>query len=254
MMARDKKPVNWGVPGQTGVTEDGIPWYVPEGGPSRMDRIMQRLLRLPGTYAPVGARLVPARTAAEVKERSLRKYHDTVVAFLNEGEQIDGFIRFALDEHVPQPPRGNLEAKIGPNPLKHWWMGGGWDSMAGHLVVTIGSSRTHELNGPSVVDRCELWVRTDRRVVLMAGGMDNPLCVDAEYGLGQVGLRPDWQPGQTNGEPRRVDIAFADGSWLGLQGYDHDVPGPTEGFPERDLLAELVGAPVTASCLPAMGR
>jgi hypothetical protein len=31
---------------------------------------------------------------------------------------------------------------------------------------------------------------------------------------------------------------FADGSWLGLQGYDHDVPGTTEGFPERDLLAE----------------
>jgi hypothetical protein len=247
MMARDKKPINWGVPGQTGVTDDGIAWYVPEDGPSRMDRIMQRVLRLSGTYAPVGARLVPARTAAEVKERSLRKYHDTVAAFLDEGEQIDGFIRFALDKHVPQPPRGNLEAKIGPNPLKHWWMGGGWNSMAGHLVVTIGSSR-------SAVDRCELWVRTDRRVVLMAGGMDNPLCVDAEYGLSQVGLRPDWQPGQTNGEPRRVDIAFADGSWLGLQGYDHDVPGTTEGFPQRDLLAELAGPPVTASCLPAMGR
>lgn len=65
-----------------------------------------------------------------------------------------------------------------------WWMGGGWDSMAGRLVARIGISRTHELNGLSVVDRCELWVRTDRRVVLMVGGMDTPLCADAEYARG----------------------------------------------------------------------
>jgi hypothetical protein len=216
---------------------------------------MQRILRIHGSYAPVGARLVPARTAAEVKERILPKFHDKVAALLPEDEQIDGFIGFALDaEHVPQPPGSRLGAKIGPNPIKHWWMGGDWNSLAGRLIVVLGGSRTHDLTGPSVIDRHRVWVRTSRRIVIMAGSIDNPLWIETDFGLDQVGLRPGWQPGDDKSEPSRIDIAFADGSWLGLEGYELNVPGSTEGFPVRDLLAELAGPPVTATCLPARGR
>jgi hypothetical protein len=229
---------------------------VPENGPTRRDHFMRWLFQVDGSYMPIGARPIPARTAAEVKERSLRNYHDRVAALLPEDEQIDGFIGFALDaEHVPQPPGGRLGAKIGPNPVKHWWMGGDWDSLAGQLIITLGGSRTHDLTGPSVTDRNRLWVRTSRRVVIMAGGMEKPLWIETNLGLDQVGVRPGWHPGDpAKGEPRRIDIAFIDGSWLGLQGYDLHVPGSTEDFAAAALLAELAGPSVTATCLPARGR
>jgi hypothetical protein len=253
MMPR-KKTV-WGKPGQTGVTEDGVPWYVPDKPPGWWERFLYWVSPDDGTGSfPAGARLVPARTAAEVRERTLLKYHDRVAALLPEDEQIDGFIGFALDEHVPQPPGSRLGAKIGPNPIKHWWMGGDWNSLAGRLIIALGGSRTHDLTGPSVMDRNRVWVRTDHRIVIMAGGIDNPLWIETDFGLDQVGLRPGWQFRQFTGERRQVDIAFIDGSWLGLQGYDLDVPGSTEELAEAALLAELAGPSVTAACLPARGR
>lgn len=255
-MPRDKKRVNWGEPGQTGVTDDGIPWYVPDKPPGLMERALWNMFPGNGTSGiPAGARFVPARTAAEVRERSMRKYGSRFTEILDEGEELEGFIGFALSgDHVPQPPRAGLEAKIGPNPLKKWWMGGEWESMAGKLNIAAGSSRTHDPAMPSATDRHFMLTRTSRRILIMIGSMDSPEGPKrhdtiAEYPVSQIGIHPAWQP-QESGDVERVDIAFADGSWLGLLGYDSAVPGPTDGWPVRDLLAELAGPPVVSTVLP----
>ena len=253
-MARNKAV--WGTPGQAGVTNDGIPWYMPDEPPGFMERMLYKVFPGNGTSSfPAGARLVPARTAAEVRERSMRKYGGRFTGVLRQGERIEGFIGFALSgDHVPQPPRVGVEAKLGPNPLKDWWMGGGWDSAAGQLVIAGGSSRSHDAHMPSAYDRHFMLARTSHRFLILIGAMDGAGDVKrdnilAQYGLNQLGIRPDWQP-QDHGNPERVDIAFIDGSWLGLLGYDSAVPGPTEGWPVRDLLAELAGPPVTGTLLP----
>lgn len=252
-MAREKKPINWGVPGQTGFTRDGVPWYVPETGPTRADRFQRWLLQLHGSDDwPVGARLIPAKTPDEARERSIRRYGDRVAKVLREGEEIEGFIQFVTDDHVPQPPRVKLEAKIGPNKLRHWWMGGDWNTAAGKLVMRLGNTREHD--GSGAITRRQLLVRTRSRIVITAGSMYNPLWILAEYSFDQIGLRPGWQPGDpAKGEGDRVDIAFSDGSWIGVIGQDHDVPGSTEDFVIRDLIAQLIGPPVTATVLPALG-
>jgi hypothetical protein len=58
-------------------------------------------------------------------------------------------------------------------------------------------------------------------------------------------MPPSGAPGDpAGGWPYRVDIAFADGSWLGVTGLTTRVPGGTVGYPDRDLLAELAGPPI----------
>jgi len=246
-MARDTRPVNWGQPGQTGVTKDGVPWEVPAAGPSRRDRVMQRVFGVHGTYMPVGARLIPARTPADVQERVTLKYGETVARLLDPGEELCGFIGFSLGEHIPYPPRSTMTAKVPPSPVKHWWMGGGWDTMAGQLVIAVGGS------GETV--RRAVWVRTDRRIVIMAGETDSTRGITVQYDPRQVGVLPGWTPPDpAQGQARRVDIAFADGSWVGLWGSDRCVPGSTEGYPIPRLIAELAGPPVTATVMPPLGR
>lgn len=248
-----RKP-DWGTPGQTGVTSDGIPWYVPDKPPGFVERMMYTAFPGNGTSGiPAGARFVPARTPDEVLERVMRKYHDSVASVLDDGEDIVGFIGFALNDRVPQPPRFGLEAKIGPNPLQHWWMGGDWDSMAGQLLRAIGSSRQYGTTDSVVADRQQIWIRTSRRVVIAGWRMSNPTSEYASYSLDQVGIHPGWQPHATD-DVFRVDIAYADGSWLGLEEFDEEIPGPMEGFPARDLLARLAGPPVTAAPLPPIRR
>lgn len=246
-MARRKTV--WGTPGQTGVTKDGVPWYVPEKGPGFLERLQYRLFPVgEGRSYPPGARLVPARTAEEVRERVARKYSDRVARCLDDGEKIAGFIGFAFGEHVPQPP-GALGRKAGPMPIRNWWMGGGWDSLAGQLITAVGGSKDSAASLPA--DRHLVWVRTDRRVAVMDGPTDSPTYIMASLGLGQVGVRPgDYLGDPAKGQGDRVDIAFVDGSWLGLRGYDLQVPGSTEGHAERLLLAELAGQPVVAEVQP----
>lgn len=256
-----RKKTTWGRPGDTGVTRDGIPWYVPEGRPGLGERFLYWLFPSPNGdgrdgIMPAGARFLPAKTAAEVHERVMRKYGEGIAKLVNEGEELHGFTEFFFDENIPQPPRIGLAAKIGPNPLKQWWMGGGWDTMAGRLVVQIGSSRYHDYNSSGVHPRGEMLVRTSRRILIIAGNMERQAWTDGEYAPDQIGIRPGWRPGdRTKGEnPYRVDIAFADGSWLGAIGSNPRVPGGSSVDAGRDLLAELVGPPVTASVLPALGR
>lgn len=50
------------------------------------------------------------------------------------------------------------------------------------------------------------------------------------------------------------NVAFADGSWLRVDGTnDAAIPDGSEVRADRDLLAELVGPPVTADVLPPPG-
>jgi hypothetical protein len=250
MMTRRKTV--WGTPGQTGVTKDGIPWYVPEEGPGFLERLQYKLFPAGegGSYPP-GARLVPARTADEVRQRFMRRYGDRVARVLNDDEEIVGFVGFALGDHVPQPP-GAIGRKTGPSPVRQWWMGGGWDSLAGQLITAVGGSKDSAVDLPA--DRHLVWVRTDKRVAIMDGPTDNPTYVKAYFGLGQVGVRPgDYLGDPAKGQGDRVDIAFADGSWIGLRGYDLNVPGSTEKHAERMLLAELAGPPVVSQVQPAVG-
>lgn len=253
-MAR-KKTV-WGKPGQTGVTDDGIPWRVPDTGPSFGSKLLYTLFPGGGNYIPAGAKFVPAETAAEVQERAMRKYGNEILRLLDDGEELRGFSQFLLDEKVPQPPRGGIEAKIGPNPVKRWWMGGDWNTLAGQLNIAIGGSRYHDPDGSGVHPRRELLIRTSRRVMIWDGSMETPVCLAGQYALDQIGLRPGWRPDDpANGDDARVDIAFADGSWLGVIGTnDAKIPGGATTRAQRDLLASLVGPPVTASVLPALGR
>ncbi|MBO0801633.1 MAG: hypothetical protein J2P25_00955 [Nocardiopsaceae bacterium] len=127
-------------------------------------------------------------------------------------------------------------------------MGGGWDSMAGELVVAVGGSRN--LNYIEKFDRSLTWIRTSARVVIMHDSPDHDGRLVTEYEAGQVGIRPDWQPGERS---QRVDVAFADGSWIGFRAKSR-VPGGAEDHAVRDLLAELAGPPVTATVLPPLGR
>lgn len=244
-MAAEKKPVRWGQPGETGVTEDGVPWYVPEHGPSRMDRFMEKIFRVSGSYMPVGAKPIPARTAAEVRKRCILGYAKRVASYLDEDERIDGFVRFEINDRVPQPPGSSLSSTTGPSKLKHWWMGGDWNSIAGRLLVAVGGTSGHAV-------RHLLWVRTNRRVAVMDGPMDNPMVIDFSFGLDQVGVQPGWQP-YGGGDMRRVDVAFADGSWLGVKSSIAEVPGGAEESAVRDLLVELAGPPVVTEVQPAVG-
>jgi hypothetical protein len=247
-----RKKTIWGGPGETGVTKDGIPWAVPLTGPGRGAKIFYALFPGGGVYMPAGAKFVPAQTAAEMQERLTRKFGQGITKLLDEDEHLVGFADFLIDENVPQPPRIGIEAKIGPSRRKHWRMGGGWDTAAGQLIMRIGGSRGHR----GILPRDELLIRTDRRVMIWRGNMERPAWIDAEYGLNQIGIRPDWQPiDRSSLDDRwRVDIAFPDGSWIGVNGASGHVPGGSEFPAGRDLLAELAGPPVAAYPLPALGR
>lgn len=253
-MARKKTP--WGKPGETGVSQDGIPWQVPEGQPTAGERFRRWLSMAPETAPdetmPAGARYIPARTAEDVRERCARKYIDNIEALdiLEPGEKLIGFADCGLDQNVPLPPQPGIPQK---EPAGGWWMGGDWDSTAGKLLMGINSIRTKDQKIVSVLYRGMLWIRTGKRVLVLTGNMETPAASIGEYKLDQVGLRPEWtaESAAEAGTPYRVDVAFADGSWLGVTGLTTRVPGGTEGYPDRDLFVELAGDPVRAETLPA---
>lgn len=245
-----RKKTAWGEPGQTGVSREGVPWRVPDEQPPVGVRFRRWLSLAPETAPdetmPRGARFVPARTPDEVQDRCMRKYGGAIVDLLGKEETLEGFADFGLDENVPLPPQPGLGLK---EPAGGWWMGGGWDTTAGQLLKRVADTRTRDQKIVSVLYRGMFWIRTSRRVLVMSGNMETPAASIGEYEPGQVGLRPGWEPADSY----RVDIAFADGSWLGVTGLTTRVPGGTEGYPDRDLLARLAGPPVTKETLPAFG-
>lgn len=264
-----RKKAARGAPGETGVSEDGIPWQVPERRPGAGERFRRWLSLAPATAPdetmPEGAEFVPARTPQEVLQRCARRYGDNIAGLLDADETLTGFVDLGLDQHVPRPPQPGLDQ---PEPAARW-MGGDWDSTAGQLVTSIDGVGPRNQKSLTVLYRGLLWIRTSRRVLILAGNMETPAASGGEYPLDQVGLRPGWAPwtapdgidrhligrapgrvlargaGDTGGgSPYRVDIAFADGSWLGVTGLTTRVPGGTVGYPDRDLLAELAGPPI----------
>jgi hypothetical protein len=172
------------------------------------------------------------------------KHRDRIAEFVHPSEEIAGFIGCYLDDHVPQPPRTGIGARVGPVPVKNWWMGGGWDSAAGRLVTAAGSTRDWELGQPSTTNRHMTWVRTSQRILVLIGPMSAPDHVIGEYAPDQVGLRSSWTP--LKGQPHRVDIAFSDGSWLGILASIGGIPGPVKDLAQRSLLVELAGPPVVS--------
>lgn len=250
-----RKKAAWGKPGETGVSRDGIPWLVPDEQPTTGQRF-RRWLSLapaddPDESMPRGAQFVPARTADEVAERCTHRYGGAIrdLDLLAEDETLVGFADFGLDDNVPLPPRHGQEPL---DPTREWWMGGGWDTTAGRLLTSIDSARTKDQKSVSVLYRGMLWIRTSRRILILSGNMETPASSCGEYAHDQVGLRPDWEPADPARaeKPYRVDIAFADGSWLGVTGLTTRVPGGKEGYPDRDLLARLAGPPATETTLP----
>lgn len=252
-MPKAKKPVNWGRPGDTGVSKyNGTPWYVPENAPTLLDRVLQAVFRLKGDDRPIGARDLRAGTAAEAQSRLAgSRSHRQIAQRLNlaPGEELQGFVTISFNEHVPQPPAtGVLGRAVGP--VRKSWMGGGWDSMAGRLLITIGRSTASALemvadltldDANRVLPRGQVWVRTSHRILLFPSieGQDP---ATAEYRPGEIGVRPGWQPDPK--QPGRVDIAFADGSWIGVEAKDSGVPGGSAPTVARDLLVRLAGPPV----------
>lgn len=186
----------------------------------------------------------------------MRAHGETIRKLLRDNEELSGFAQFSITEKAPQPPRGAIEASVGPNPLKRWWMGGDWGSMAGQLNIRFGGSRYSNPDNSGIRPRHGLLIRTSQRVMIWGGSMRTPVDFLAEYALDQIGLAPGWQPDDsTNGQVTRVDIAFPDGSWLGVtSGATSNIPGRSTNRAGRDLLAELLGPPVTADTLPALGR
>jgi hypothetical protein len=244
-----KKPA-WGKPGETGVSKQGIPWRVPNEQPGVRERLARWLSLAPGDdpdeTMPRGAEFVPARTADEVAERCMLRYGGAIADLdvLAPDETLTGFTDFGFDGNVPLPPHPGHEPL---DPARDWWMGGRWDSTAGQLLTAIDDARTKDQKGVSVLYRGMLWIRTSRRVLVLSGNMETTAASCGEYPLEAVGLHPGWQPADGS---YRVDIAFADGSWLGATGLTTRVPGGKEGHPDRDLLARLAGDPVTETTLP----
>lgn len=255
-MARNRKTTIWGQPGQTGVTPDGIPWRVPDTGPSFGAKLFYTLFPGGGTYMPAGAKFVPASTGPEVHERIMRKHGDSIRRLLRDDEELQGFADFFISEKVPQPPRNRPDDKSRPNPLKRWWMGGDWSSMAGQLNIYFGGSRIRGEQGTSILARDGLLIRTSQRIMIWKGTIEKPMHLLTEYGLDQIGVRPDWNRYWTEYESTsRVDVGFPDGSWLGVNsGCSSATPGGATSEAARDLFASLAGKPVSAEALPALGR
>jgi hypothetical protein len=210
-------------------------------------------------------------STAELNEASLQLYGKHFVGLLQDGEELRGIPAFELTDNVPRPPAdllyggggipavGRLYENHKYNDSERYrfklaghggtWMGGNWDSDAGRFALAVGDWPLR----PGLI--ANYLVFTNRRVLLISGLFLvstkpyklSPPRLQMEYRPGDISIRPGW-PGTAKGYIYRVDLAFPDSSWVGIEGTS--LGRCTVGTAEntsclyRDLIAELLGFPV----------
>jgi hypothetical protein len=126
------------------------------------------------------------------------------------------------------------------------WMAGDWDSDAGKFALAVGDWPLR----PGLI--ANYLVFNSYRVLLISGLFLvsikpyklTPPPLRLEYRPGDISIRTGW-PGTAKGHIYRVDLAFPDGSWVGVEGTS--IGRCTVGTGDnpsrlyRDLIAELLG-------------
>jgi hypothetical protein len=210
-------------------------------------------------------------TAAELNEASLRLYGRHFAGLLQDGEELRGIPGFQLTDNVPRPPAELIYGAARLSLLRRMqenkkyrnsesyrfklaghggtWMGGDWDSDAGKFVLAVGDWPMR----PGLI--ANYLVFTSRRVLLISGLFLKsikpykltPPRLQVEYQPGDISIRTGW-PGTAKGYIYRVDLAFPDGSWVGIEGTSTGRcavgTGDNPSRLYRDLIAELLGFPV----------
>jgi hypothetical protein len=236
-------------------------------------RIWAKMLGVtPEEYRRRLSELPRPTTAAELNEASLRLYGKHFVGLLQEGEELRGIPSFELTDNIPRPPAeliygadrlpllGRMYENHKYNDSERYrfklsghggtWMGGDWDSNAGEFALSAG----HWLVERNLIDN--YLVFTNRRLLLVSGPFLArikpytlvPAKLQREFRSGFISIRPGW-PGTAKGYIYRVDLAFPDGSWIGIEGtgggYCSIATGDNSSRLYRDLIAELLGFPVS---------
>jgi hypothetical protein len=173
------------------------------------------------------------------------RFGDAVVELLAPGEQLLGLTDQGVSGN-PKPPRRLLPKRSLIDrvvAVQNWqlldpivntftkvsageMMGGGWDSRAGQLVVSVVGA--HE-QGVLQTGKL-LLVFTDRRSLLVAGRPvpSKPSHILLEYPRGELRPRTGWAP---DPKKARIDVEFGDGSWVGF-----DTRGPEGAVLTQRLL------------------
>jgi hypothetical protein len=235
-------------------------------------RIWAKMLGMPPEeYRRRISELPRPTTTAELNEASLSRYGRYFASLLQDDEELLGIPAFEVTRNIPRPPAELIYGEyrlpvIGRMYESHkyndsvryrfklaghggTWMGGDWDSDAGKFAVGVGGWAVR----PRLI--ANYLVFTSRRVLITSGvcisvrrpGTFVPPALRMQYRPGEITIRPGW-PGTAKGHIHRVDLAFPDDSWIGVEGTglgDCTVStGKTPGLMYRDLIAELLGFPV----------
>jgi hypothetical protein len=235
-------------------------------------RIWAKMLGMtPEKYLQRIGELPRPTTTAELNEASLRIYGRYFASLLQDGEELLGIPAFELTRNIPRPPAELIYAEAGLPVIGRMyenhkyndsaryrfklaghggtWMGGDWDSDAGKFAIAVGNWPMR----PRLI--ANYLVFTSHRVLLTSGvhisvrkpGTFIPPTLRMQYRPGDLTIRPGW-PGTAKGYTYRVDLAFPDGSWIGVEGTglgDCTVcTGNSPALLYRDLIAELLGFPV----------
>jgi hypothetical protein len=210
-------------------------------------------------------------TTAELNEASLRLYGRYFVGLLQDGEELLGLPAFMLTENVPRPPADLLYGEGGLpvvgriyenhkyNDSERYrfklaghggtWMGGDWDGDAGRFAIAAGDwpARPRFITNYLVFTSSRVLLTSDVFIASTRPDKFTPPTLQMEYRPGDISIRPGW-PGTAKHYIYRVDLAFPDGSWIGIEGTNHGRctidTGTSPALLYRDLIAELLGFPV----------
>jgi hypothetical protein len=210
-------------------------------------------------------------TTAELNSASLGEYGRYFESLLQDGEELRGIPAFQLTENVPRPPYNLLYGEDGLplvgrvyenhkyNDSERYrfklaghggtWMAGDWDSEAGKFALAAGgwAVRPRVLANYLVFTSSRILLTSDVFIASTKPDRFTPPTLQMEYRPGAISIRPGW-PGTAKGYIYRVDLAFPDDSWIGVQGTSHGrcsiYTGKCPSLLYRDLIAELLGFPV----------
>jgi hypothetical protein len=235
-------------------------------------RIWAKMLGMsPEEYLRQKSNIPHPTTTDELNSASIRRYGQYFAGLLHDGEELRGIPAFKLTENVPRPPaelihgeaRLPLVGRMYENHKYHdseryrfklaghggTWMGGDWDSDAGKFAIAAGGwgVRPRSIANYLVFTSFRVLLASDRYPIAEKPGTFIPPRLQMEYRAGDIAIRPGW-PGTSKGYIYRVDLAFSDGSWIGIQGTSQGhcsiYTGRYPSLLYRDLIAELLGFPV----------